>query len=93
MLAGGARDPREVGNRRTEGVVLGNLGGLLQKEGQMEEALRHYQEALAISREVGDRRSEGLVLGNLGALHARQGRLDSRKRVRYWPREKHSCAP
>ena len=42
----------------------------------MEEALRHYQEALAIHREVGNRRAEGLVLGDLGALHAQQGRME-----------------
>ena len=40
----------------------------------MEEALRHYQDALAIHREVGARRNEGVVLGELGELHARAGR-------------------
>ena len=61
---------REVGNRRLEGVTLGNLANLYAFEGKFDDARSHYDLALAIHSELGNRRSEGIVLGNLGELHA-----------------------
>ena len=66
---------REVGNRRDEGNVLGDLALLHHNQGRIPEALEHYQQALAIAREVGNRRTEGVVLGNLGDLLFSQGDL------------------
>ena len=37
-------------NRRDEGSMLGNIGNLFVEQGQVEEALRYYQEALAVLR-------------------------------------------
>ena len=58
---------REAGNRRVEGIVLGNLATVHQEQGRMEEARELYEQALAIDREVGNRRFEGIVLGNLAS--------------------------
>jgi tetratricopeptide (TPR) repeat protein len=66
---------REVGDRRAEGLVLGNLGGLHHEKGKVAEALTHYERSLAIAREVGNRRNEGHVLSKLGTLHKEQGRI------------------
>ena len=67
---------RELGDRRTEGAALRNLGSLRRIEGRPDGARAHYRESLAIAREVGDRDFEGLVLGNLGNLHLSRGRPD-----------------
>ena len=67
---------REVGNRRFEGNLLGNLGSVHMNQGRLEEAAAHYSQALTIHREVGNRRFEGIVLGYLGILHMQQGRIE-----------------
>jgi tetratricopeptide (TPR) repeat protein len=66
---------RETGNRRREGMVLGNLAHVYEKLGMVEKGRAHYEAALAIAREVGDRRLEGNTLCNLGLLYFLVGRL------------------
>ena len=65
---------RQLGDRRSEGVVLNHLGLLHENMGQVEDARSCYETALAIHREVGHRRYEGIVQGNLGNLCAEAGR-------------------
>jgi tetratricopeptide (TPR) repeat protein len=65
---------REVGNRRFEGVVLGNLGGLHLDLGRIEEARSCLESALVIHREMGSRNAGGIVLRSLALLHAREGK-------------------
>jgi tetratricopeptide (TPR) repeat protein len=59
---------REIGDRRFEGIHLGNLGELHAEQGRMVDARAHYDAALAAACEVGDRRYEGIVRGNIGNL-------------------------
>jgi len=68
---------RETGNRRGEGVVLGQIGELHHALGEFEQAFAHYDEALRIHREVGNRRFEGGVLGALGTLLVGQGQIEA----------------
>jgi tetratricopeptide (TPR) repeat protein len=67
---------REIGDRRSEGNHLGNLGVAYRDLGQVERAIEHYQQALAISREIGDRRGEGNHLGNLGLAYHALGQVE-----------------
>jgi tetratricopeptide (TPR) repeat protein len=55
---------REIGDRRAEGVVLGNLGVAYAALGETRRAIEFYEQYLAIAREIGDRRSEGTALWN-----------------------------
>ena len=66
---------REVGNRRNEGVALGNHGWLRLEQGALDEARAALEEALAIAREVGNRRNEGAdrYLEDALALFTEQG--------------------
>ena len=64
---------REIGDRRAEGNVLGNLASLRCQTGSPERGRELLEKALAIHREVGDRRGEGVSLGNLGILHYQAG--------------------
>jgi tetratricopeptide (TPR) repeat protein len=53
-------------HQRDEGAFLGNLGLAYSDLGQIEKAIEHYQQALAIHREIGYRQGEASQLGNLG---------------------------
>ena len=64
---------RELGQRRNEGIVLGNLGNLQAALGRDEQARGLQDAALAIHREGGNRRDEGVALGNLGDLLLKRG--------------------
>ena len=59
---------REVGDRRTEGRVLWNLGVVADSEGELDEALGKLREALRVQRKVGDRIWEGRTIGVLGII-------------------------
>ena len=50
---------RELGDRSSEGAILGNLGLLQHDRGRMTEAREHYQQALASAREGSHRQFEG----------------------------------
>ncbi|MCS7065497.1 MAG: CHAT domain-containing protein, partial [Fimbriimonadales bacterium] len=49
------------------------LGVLQARTNRTEEALRNFENALALYRETGDRRGEMIALSNLGAVHANRG--------------------
>ncbi|MCD4848571.1 MAG: tetratricopeptide repeat protein [Candidatus Aegiribacteria sp.] len=67
---------RKTGDRKNEGIALGNMGILTRIQGNLQESGEYFQEALEINREVGDRRIEGVVLGNLGNLYLDQDRIN-----------------
>ena len=67
------------GNDHPETLVLiNNIGGMLQNQGKLEEALPFYTEALEGSRRVlGNQHSQTLAyINNMGALFEAQGKLD-----------------
>src|SRR5207245_4196199 len=57
---------REIGDRRGEGVALGNLGLDYYALGEPRRAIEYHEQHLQIARDVGDRRGKGVALGNLG---------------------------
>ena len=69
ILEAGCKACREIGDRRGEGHHLGNLGLAYAALGQVERAIEHYTQALAIAREIGDRQAEGNHAWNLGLLY------------------------
>jgi tetratricopeptide (TPR) repeat protein len=56
---------RELGDWRTIGFMLNNLGVIAHLQGDYELAVGRYEEALAIFREIGERTWELPTLGNL----------------------------
>lgn len=56
------------------------LGLLAHMEGDSEEAVRRFQEAIAIRQELGDRMTEANVRRHLAMHHLRWGRLDAAER-------------
>jgi len=70
-----------LGDRRSQGIVLGNLADLDCESGQLDRAEDRYRAALAALRAVGDVGSEAVVLGNLANLL--RGRGDPQARASY----------
>jgi tetratricopeptide (TPR) repeat protein/3',5'-cyclic AMP phosphodiesterase CpdA len=70
------------GDRRAEGVHLGNIGNAYAELGAIGKAIEYHEQALAISNEIGDRLGEGALLGNLGNAYVRLGEM--RKAIEYY---------
>ena len=73
---------RRLGDRRAEGVHLGNLGNAYIELGEPSRAIEYHEQALAISRDTGDRQAESADLGNLGLTHADLG--EPRRAIEYY---------
>ena len=67
---------QQLGDRRGEGLAMGDLGGLYRGQGRMQEAQEHLAVALAIHREVGNRSAEGATSNTLGYLLSELGQID-----------------
>jgi tetratricopeptide (TPR) repeat protein len=59
---------KEIGNRQSEGIALGNIGQIYEAFGDYKKALDAFEKALAILLEIGDRQSEGAILNNIGQI-------------------------
>ena len=73
---------RVIGDRRCEGLALGNLGNAHYSSGEPRKAIEFQKQALVIAREIGDRRGEGNVLVNLGVAYAGFG--EPRKAIEFY---------
>jgi predicted ATPase/DNA-binding SARP family transcriptional activator len=77
LIAEAALEPAAVCGER--GALIGcllNIGNCLSSQGQVREALGHFERALAIAREEGDRHAAAVALGNLGIAEKRLGNHD-----------------
>ncbi|MEG4030806.1 MULTISPECIES: CHAT domain-containing tetratricopeptide repeat protein [unclassified Microcoleus] len=72
---------REIKDRQSEGVALGNLGNTYFSLGDYAKAIEYAQQWLAIAREIKDRPSEGRALGHLGNAYNSLG--DYAKAIEY----------
>jgi CHAT domain-containing protein/tetratricopeptide (TPR) repeat protein len=64
----------EEGDRFRVGRALNNIGEAFRNLGRYSEALKAYEQALAIAQEVGDQKGEGIALNNTGLVFGNQGR-------------------
>ena len=54
----------------------GELGYALGKSSQLPEAVRHFEQGLAVCREIGDRAGEAVALNNLSQIYHSWGRYE-----------------
>jgi ATP/maltotriose-dependent transcriptional regulator MalT len=66
----------ELGDRRGELVVLGNIGTVVRSRGDFERSVQIFQDVLAGMREIGDERGIASALSNLGLAFTDLGDLD-----------------
>ena len=64
---------REIGERKSEGVILNNIGEVYRSLGEYPKALDYYQQSLAIDKQVGDKAGEGITLNNIGLVYRNLG--------------------
>jgi tetratricopeptide (TPR) repeat protein len=66
---------RGKGYKRVEGWILHNRAIVYQKEGNKQQALQYFLEALKAHQEVNDRKAEGITLIYLGQFYKREGEV------------------
>ena len=54
---------QEIGNKRGQANVLGNMGNIYRATGQTEKALQHLQQAFEIDKEIGNKLGQAQDLG------------------------------
>ena len=64
---------REVGDRQSEGIALGNLGNAYYNISEIRMAIEFYEKARKISHEIGDLWGEVDAVGTLGKAHSDLG--------------------
>ena len=68
---------KEIGDKRKEGNILGNLGSLYITIGDYTTSLSYNNEAMQIAIDIGDKRREGIILGNIGIVYSYLGEYDN----------------
>ncbi len=63
-------------SRSKRSTIIGNIGLVYSDRGDLNEALKHYKEALEIDRKMGYKVGEANHLGNIGIVYRRKGELD-----------------
>jgi CHAT domain-containing protein/Tfp pilus assembly protein PilF len=64
---------REIGNKRSEGIILGNIGVYHAMTGHLPEAVKFFHDKLAVMEELGERAEQANALSNIGAIYDWQG--------------------
>lgn len=73
---------REMQEAAGEGTIVNNIAAVYHGMGQLEEAIRYYEEALDIHRRLGDRANEQIALNNLAEALEALGRTEEADRCR-----------
>lgn len=64
---------KRLGNKKSEGSNLGNMGNAYFDLGELQKAMDYYKQALAIALEIRDRIDESASLGNIGKTYCELG--------------------
>lgn len=72
----GLASATRIGDQRAEAAVLHVMGNAYYDLRRLDDAVDHYQQALAIHRKFGDRRHEAWTLNNLGTAWQELHRFD-----------------
>lgn len=73
---------REIGNKKSEGIVLGNIGVYYANIGEFDKALEYYYQDLALMRELRAKQDEAHGLTNIGVIYAYKG--DNREALEWY---------
>ena len=61
------RQSRRSGDRAAEAATLAAIAQLYSTQGDKQQAIAYYQQALPLLRQLGDKRTEAVILNNIGA--------------------------
>jgi phosphopentomutase len=66
-----------LGDVRTKAITMGNIADILQARGQLDEALRIYQEeALPVYERLGDVHAKAFTMGRIADILQARGQED-----------------
>ncbi len=65
-----------IQQQETRAKYLNSLGGILQKQGRLEESIAIFEQEVTIEEEINDQQSLAIGLNRLGGLFQQQGRLE-----------------
>ena len=65
-----------------QSVSLNNIGHVFQIQGNLEKALKYYQQALEINKKIGRKVGESTIIGNMGTVSQIQGHME--KSLKYY---------
>jgi CHAT domain-containing protein/tetratricopeptide (TPR) repeat protein len=66
---------KEIGNKKSEGIALGNMGVYYANVGNIPEAMTLFSSKLTLMKELNDRAEQVSALSNIGALNDWQGNV------------------
>lgn len=64
------------GNVSRSADILGLLGYICRRQGELEEAVHYYQESIAAYKSIGNMREYAYILNNLGYVYRLQGKIE-----------------
>jgi len=56
--------------------IYNDIGAVLHRKGDLDEALEHYMKSLSIARDLGERRMQAILLSNIGSIYRYKGDTD-----------------
>lgn len=62
--------------QRLYSMLLNSLGGVYQRQGRFDDAIRTFQQSEGIGKDIGNQRGRAMVLTSLGGVYQRQGKFD-----------------
>lgn len=66
---------REIGNKKSEGIALGNIGVYYAMTGSLPDAMKSFQEKLSVMKGLNEKTEQVGVLSNIGAIYDWQGNV------------------
>ena len=66
---------RQIGNKRSEGIALGNVGVFYAMTGDLPEAKKRFQDKLTVMKGLDEKTEQVAVLSNIGAVNDWQGNV------------------
>jgi tetratricopeptide (TPR) repeat protein len=70
-----------LGDVRSKAVTMGKIADILQARGQLDEALRIYQENIPIREQLKDVRGKAVIQGKIADILQARGQLDEALRI------------
>jgi tetratricopeptide (TPR) repeat protein len=67
---------REIGDKRSLGDTLIDMGNLSDDRGDHDGALKMYKEALELEREIGNESLQAICLNNIGSVYSEKNQYD-----------------
>jgi len=66
---------QKIGDHESEAVILADVGSVIERSGDFNEALKYYESSLEISQEINNRELQAGILESMGTNKLNSGNL------------------